>query len=85
MSVIRVEVEHAGRGGHIVYVDPICLDRLTPARRAKLDEILERALAEAAEVVGQDARDVLVALLVERIAEERAYERACARRGVLPL
>lgn len=75
---VRVEVEDGRRGGVIVYVDVLGPD---PA----LDAIADQAVTDLEALGVRDARMLLASELAFRLADERAYEREAARRGVLPL
>jgi len=76
MSRFRVEVETAGVGGVALVLDR---PELTPSQQEAMHRIVDPVLAP----MSHDERLALLAVLVEQYADERAYERVCAQRGLL--
>lgn len=79
----RIEIADNDTGS-IVY-----LDRPDTGALAAVDPAARRMLDDACTLLPHLTRDdvalVLVGLLAERVADAPAYERECARRGVLAL
>lgn len=78
---VRYQVE-GPHGGYILVIDHQPVDDAT-AR--VIDEVARQLLDDMRAAGIADPAAVAAALLVERIAEERAYERVAASRGVLAL
>lgn len=85
---IRVEVtDRHGTAALIVDADET-RRKLRPRQRDRLDALADGLVRDVAGVLGTDedyARSVAAAFLTRLVADEAAYERVAARRGVLPL
>jgi hypothetical protein len=81
VSRIRAEVEGAG-GGYIVHIDP---PELTARQQVTVARILDEAIADLRLQGVADPEGLLAVMLTEQLAEERAYQRVAAQRGVLAL
>lgn len=82
--MIRVEItdEH---GTAAVIIDP---PALTPEKRKSLGRAMERITGHLAAVLGvseDHACEILLAALIRQYADEGAYARVAAQRGVLAL
>lgn len=83
----RFRIEVADRDGAVaLIVDPPAISR---AQAARLDELADHAVRELAALPGvaseAHAREILLAELTRQYADELAYERVAAQRGLLPL
>ena len=85
---IRVEItDMFGTVAEII--DPaVVLGALRPRQRDQLAALADGLVLDTARILGRgedDARQVVVADLTRRVADEAAYERVAERKGLLPL
>ncbi len=89
MTRIRCEVEHftdgGPQGGAIVYIDDDAYHCLAPVQRARVDELLDGALADLAAAGCPDPETFLAVEFTQQRADRAAYQREADRRGVLAL
>lgn len=81
----RIEV--ADRHGAVaLLIDP---PALTGAQQARVDHLADQAIGELAALPGvnglKHAREILLGELTRQYADQLAYERVAAQRGLLPL
>jgi hypothetical protein len=85
----RIRIEVTDRHGTVAEVfDPGELLHLRPRQRDQLDALAGRLVRDLARALGSGedhARQVAVAELMRLLADEAAYERVAARKGLLPL
>jgi hypothetical protein len=84
----RIRVEVTDQHGTIAEIfDPGNL-HLRPRHRARLGALTDSLVRDLAQALGCDedhARQVAIAVLMRQQADEAAYERVAASRGLLPL
>lgn len=84
-ETIRIEVnlwENGQRRDHAIYVT---IPELTDEERTFLNETLDQVLDKMRQDGVRDPRWALLDVAVEAHVDGAAYERECARRGLLPL
>lgn len=84
----RIRVEVTDRHGTVAeIIDPAEL-RLSPRKRARAETLADELVRGVAAILGCDedhARFAAAAELMRLIADEKAYERVCQQKGLLPL
>jgi hypothetical protein len=84
----RLQVDTIGRDGMTTIVEFLAVESIIdPEIRDAVAQVIDDYVAAAADVGIHpgDAPLLLLSDLVQRIQDERAYERVAAARGVLPL
>ena len=86
-KLLRAEVtDQHGTVAEIIDLD--ALHRLSASKRSQLDDLAGRLVRDMTAALGgseDHTRKVAIAELIRLTADEAAYERACQRKGVLPL
>src|SRR6185437_3474756 len=84
-DLIRIEVTDQ-HGTVTQIIDVSTLQQLKPRKRQHLDNLTAELVSQLTTVLGTDqdhARQVAVADLTRIVADDQAYERVAARRGLL--